>query len=666
MLDEHFNPRPIWAPGHLYIGGIGLARAYWRDPAKTAERFIHHPQTGERLYQTGDLGRYLPDGNIEFLGRADFQVKIRGHRLELGEIEATLLQHPGVKEAAVNAVGDPKGARQLIAYLVPVEDPPTEADSLFGIDTADEAVAPVRWTSDLLAAAQAQEYTLAYGHQTAAFWQYSNQLYLDAICRLFAGFGLFRNSGERHTLDEVMTQTGSAPRYRKWMRRALQALVENGWLQGQGDEFVCLIPAPASSPALTAALPDAMGQQTGAAWLLQSAEHLTEILTERIHSAQLYAADEVPAVYQQGFHQANALVAAVIEEFVRNHQGPLRILEVGAGYGSTTRAILPIISAATPVERTTYHFTDISQFFLQRAQTEFAAYPFLQYSLLDLEAPPASQDYALHTYDLILAASVLHVPRRVAETLQHLRSLLAPGGLLVMIEETHFQPAFDLSMGLQQGFERFEDLELRPLHPLLTSTEWQHCLQTAGFVQSAVAPGNSQSQPLGIDVLIAQGPLVVKRFAPDRLSAYLAKKLPDYMLPATYVPLERLPLTSNGKVDRKALPVVGNLSAPSARPLHNFVAPRTVTEQQLAAIWRAVLQVDPIGIHENFFAVGGDSLLATQVLARLRQTFQVEIPLSDLFKQPTIAQLATLVEAQELAMAETATLEAILAEIGEA
>ena len=117
-----------------------------------------------------------------------------------------------------------------------------------------------------------------------------------------------------------MTQTGSAPRYRKWMRRALQALVENGWLQEQGDEYICLLPVAAPSSALTAHGPDAVSQQTGVAWLLQSAEHLTEVLTERIHSAQLYAADEVPAVYQQGFRQANALVAAVVEEFVDKHQ----------------------------------------------------------------------------------------------------------------------------------------------------------------------------------------------------------------------------------------------------------------------------------------------------------------------------------------------------------
>ena len=122
VLNERLEPCPIWVPGQLYIGGIGLAQGYWQDEAKTRAKFITHPQSGERLYQTGDLGRYLPDGNIEFLGREDFQVKIRGHRIELGEIETTLLQHQAVKEAVVNPVGAAKGHRQLVAYVVPKSD----------------------------------------------------------------------------------------------------------------------------------------------------------------------------------------------------------------------------------------------------------------------------------------------------------------------------------------------------------------------------------------------------------------------------------------------------------------------------------------------------------------------------------------------------------------
>ncbi|MEL6441868.1 MAG: amino acid adenylation domain-containing protein [Cyanobacteria bacterium J06621_8] len=119
VLNELMEPCPIWVPGELYIGGMGLALGYWQDEVKTSASFITHPVTGERLYKTGDLGRYLPNGNIEFLGRTDFQVKINGYRIELGEIEATLKQHPAIQNAVVNAVGEAGNKQQLVAYVVP-------------------------------------------------------------------------------------------------------------------------------------------------------------------------------------------------------------------------------------------------------------------------------------------------------------------------------------------------------------------------------------------------------------------------------------------------------------------------------------------------------------------------------------------------------------------
>src|SRR5207253_7843337 len=131
---------PLWVPGQLYIAGAGLARGYFDRPDLTAELFIpnpfagvtgvgcwvtedsapvtQHPTPNTRLYKTGDLGRYLPDGTIEFLGREDFQVKVQGYRIELGEIEAVLAQHPVVQQAVVTVAGDPRGNKRLVAYLV--------------------------------------------------------------------------------------------------------------------------------------------------------------------------------------------------------------------------------------------------------------------------------------------------------------------------------------------------------------------------------------------------------------------------------------------------------------------------------------------------------------------------------------------------------------------
>jgi pyochelin synthetase len=126
VLNERLEPCPTWVTGELFIDGYGLARGYWKNPEKTAASFIEHPRTGARLYRTGDFGRYLPGGEIQFLGRRDGQVKIGGYRIELGEIEAVLQRHPGVQQAVVVKADDPSGSARLAGYVTLTE--PAEYD----------------------------------------------------------------------------------------------------------------------------------------------------------------------------------------------------------------------------------------------------------------------------------------------------------------------------------------------------------------------------------------------------------------------------------------------------------------------------------------------------------------------------------------------------------
>ena len=148
VLNQAHEPCPNWVPGELCNVGTGLARGYWRDPARTAEAFQPHPQTGERMYCSGDLGRYMSDGNIEFLGREDFQVQIRGQRVELGEIEHALEQHGAVRSAVVAAVGEERSHRRLVGFVVPearaaaAEAAPAKARSAATSPAGETAAAP--------------------------------------------------------------------------------------------------------------------------------------------------------------------------------------------------------------------------------------------------------------------------------------------------------------------------------------------------------------------------------------------------------------------------------------------------------------------------------------------------------------------------------------------
>jgi pyochelin synthetase len=642
VLNHFLEPCPVWVPGQLYIGGIGLAQGYWGDHEKTQASFIIHPHTQARLYKTGDLGRYLPEGNIEFLGREDFQVKIRGYRIELGEIEAALEQHTGVKEVVVTVVEKERGGPQsLVAYLVLESE---TLSTLFEVVSVDSASFQQRWQSLLTADYQQAPPTVwNLDRQTfSGLWKNLDELYTKSLYMAFGKLGIYNEPGQKYRVSEIMSRCQIVPRYRRWLTRALQVLVEEGWLQQRGDLFESVANLPTISPKelstnIQRKKSSDFVTEAGINWLIYAAENLAEIITENLHSAQIYTAENIPLVYQQGFAYCHALVKEVMRVVVRSlkPEEPLRILEVGAGYGSTTLHVLPLL----PPEATFYYFfTDISNFFLQKAQKEFAAYSFVRYGLLNLDNNPEVQGYERHAFDVVIAASVLHDTRRLENSLQYARSLLAPGGLLLAIEETKFFRSFDLGMGLQQGFDQFEDDELRAHHPLLSTEQWQSVLAQVGFVDSVnlTQPGGI-ADLMGFDVLVAQVPFSVKRFNPSLLGDYLQQKLPDYMRPSTYIQLDALPLTPNGKVDRQALPTFDTFKPERQRP---FVAPRTLTEEKLVAIFSEVLGIEPIGIDDNFFERGGDSLLATQLLSRVRNRFQIELPLRNLFEKPTIVGLA--------------------------
>ena len=131
LLDRHRRPVPVGAPGEIFIGGHGVAQGYLNRPELTAERFVPDPfRPGTQMYATGDLGRLRPDGQIEHMGRLDHQVKVRGHRIELGEVEAALLRDPRVASAVVITHDDRFGDRELVAYFVPAKEAPSDVPGL--------------------------------------------------------------------------------------------------------------------------------------------------------------------------------------------------------------------------------------------------------------------------------------------------------------------------------------------------------------------------------------------------------------------------------------------------------------------------------------------------------------------------------------------------------
>jgi acyl transferase domain-containing protein/SAM-dependent methyltransferase len=345
-----------------------------------------------------------------------------------------------------------------------------------------------------------------------ARWEALNRLADGYVRRTLRDLGRFALAGERHTVETLLQGAGVAATYRHLLSRWLEHLAAGGALRREGEAFVS--PAPLTVPDL-----DALERAAGAAagdtpflldYVRRCGAALTAVLTGAENALEtLFPGGSEETVEHLYHHWAvpryfNAIVAAVAAAVARRRAGgpPVRILEVGAGTGGTTATVLP----ALPATGVRYDFTDVSDFFLARAAQKFSAFPFVRYGRLNVEAEPGAQGYAPGTYDVVVAANVLHATQDLDATLRHTRELLAADGVLVLYETTAHPLWLDITTGLIEGWQRFTDT-WRADHPLLDPQRWQAALLANGFAEAVAFPGpGAPAEVLGQHVVIGRGP----------------------------------------------------------------------------------------------------------------------------------------------------------------
>jgi amino acid adenylation domain-containing protein len=664
VLDKNCEQLPIGVAGELHIGGDGLARGYYNRPELTSEKFIANPfgDAKARLYKTGDLVRRRADGGLEFLGRIDDQVKVRGYRIELGEIETALAEHPAVENTVVVAREDEGGNKHLVAYVIPATEDCANAgelgdaksywekqwDMLYSTAIAEEkdwteinedpTLKVIRWTDGVVdAEAEMEEWLRPVLDRLAG-------LSPDRILEIGCGTGLL--------LFDL------APKCSRYVGTDYSEVVLNNLrdridgtsidptsvelLHRPGDDFTGLDEASFDLVIIHSVVQ-----------YFPNMDYLKRVIDGAVKvvrpGGKIFIGDVQNYALLETFH-TEAILARANEELSidalkqKVHKrveleseltiDPDFFQLVGEQSMEIGHVDIQLRRGRINNEPTKYHYdvmlhvgqtirADESQDWMTWNGTELnidRLRHILEESaperLCLADIPNARIMSAVAAQKMISNGHRLHTINDLQKALRsveegvHPEDISAVGESLDYVVETRWSA--DGSTGLFDAILRKKEIEL-------ATVPFRHAPSKKAIHEY----GNNPADKLA-------------KVNSSELRKYLAGRLPEYMVPAVFVTMEELPLTPNGKVDRKALP------APDASILTQdrvYDPPTNEQEAAMAEIWSKVLRLEKVGINDDVFELGGDSLLIFQIVTRSIQS-GFSIKPKDIFEHRTISRIS--------------------------
>ena len=655
VLSEKGEEQPDLVPGELYIGGEGVALGYLNDDEQTNSHFVDIEGNGAILYRTGDYGMYHSDGTIEFLGRKDNQIKRHGHRIELNEIEHVIENMANAEQAAV-IISANENEDHLAAFVSAAADNDTrkyeEFDSLLNktaVETGDSISG--RYDNELL-----KQWIM--NTDTAA---------LLNIVDAFRCKGLFKDKKTAYPYEKISDTLKVLPKFRPLLRRMVNALEAEGFITAADVPDTYILTDKADSYDIAS-----FKQQMR---LTEEKIKNNSVLIDYLSNdgslmTKLFSGEKEPLefIYPKGSVE-NALSAYRDNIFVKTLNGaiikavetavdniskekgdvPVRILEPGAGVGGTSRDLITRLSD----KNIEYHFTDISAFFLNEAKKVFGDYDFIKYQTFDINKSYLNQNYKQNMFDIIICANVLHNAADGAETLKALSEMLVPNGYLFIIDCVNESPSLLTSMSFEYTMP-LKDYRAAESAVYFTYPHWMENFDNASLKKVCDYPEADTAVGMsGQHIFIMRKSSNKAKLSESEIIEHCRKNLPEYMVPDTAEVLDKMPLTGNGKLDRKTL--AKRIVGASHREHSENELPVGKTEKMLEKIWKEVLGISSVSRFDDFYSAGGDSLLITQIVIRMKN----EIPklenmewnelLELIMKHPTIESLGKSIDSNERA-----------------
>jgi amino acid adenylation domain-containing protein len=655
VLDDRGTPAAVGEIGELHVSGVQLARGYLHHPDLTAEAFVVNPFTADprhrRLYRTGDLAYWNADGTVQFAGRADNQVKLRGYRVELDEIKLAIEAHDWVKNAPVVVTSDPRtGFQNLIAF---VELNPKEAALM---DQGNHAAHHQSKESKLQVKAQLANMGCRDEAQTsgkavvelpgsAPTPQQRRRVFARKTYRFFEG-GEVTRADILRVLERRALGAGS----RGLDTVSLADLGEMLRYFGQYISRERLLPkyGYASPGSLYAAqmyleLDEIAGLRPGY-YYYHPVRHELVRITEKAGAGRACV-----KVHFMGKRRAiEPVYATNIQEVLEIEAGHMVGLfeEILPDYGLTITELEHAPSARDHLE-----CADEDHYLGTFAIVPHAARPtdpcdvYVQAHPGGVADLPAGQ-YRYRGGVLQRISDELVLQRHVIAINQQVYERSAFGITVVSRSREQWMRYIDLGRRLQRlsmnddrlgfmssGYSSRTGNDLPSAKAI--SSILQACGEESGpsyfFVGGRVSDAQVRSEGMKEDAVHMKGPA-------EMISDDLARLLPKHMIPNRIVVLDALPLTVNGKVDIKALAASDAASTAFAdRP---FVAPRTRTEERICELWAHAMKHHGVSMRDDFFQSGGNSLIAVGLVNRINEAFGASLPLQVVFECPTIELLA--------------------------
>lgn len=624
VVDEFGRDCPYWVEGELWIGGYGVAKGYRGDKELTEKKFVTD-ETG-RWYRTGDLGRFWQDETIEFLGRQDQQVKIRGHRIELGEIEHAIQGFPGVGKVVVDTFSDGHGNKSLAAYIeAEKKENSGVTDWKYGDSFLDSAWKKMKESvSDWMTLSDAEK-----NAQYETFLVYADQKCLHLMLTELERIGLLSRQTNGGFAVVPAAENKIVAEQKVTVSRWLEILKKESILQKGLKEI--------NIEVKTFGLPEAVDiyfeklQPYLEAMLIGKEKPLEVFYQKEADLAPNRLLSRIP-----GHSETIRELTEILEKLEEvPHNVPLQILEIGTRDADITKEILHALEGGTVA----YTYADSSKYFLEEARRELSEFEEIEFEQFSLDDSLDRQEIMPHCYDVIITANVLHRNHNAEKAVEKIAELLKPNGIFLMSEllvRTYLQ---DITAAfLENGFADIQDE--RKERGLVTPDD---SLWKEYFLKAGMGERLEYGEKYGRGIFCARQGEKVLEYSEEALRGYLLGKIPEYMVPQNYHFMEMLPSLPNGKINRKQLKEDFKGETPAIR----ISGANTETERKLLKIWKDLFGYRVLGIDDNYFTLGGDSLLATRLISEVQKTFGKKISISTIFETLTVRALARAIEQSE-------------------